>query len=114
MTVPDQLSGRPARWRKTQAKNHVVQTPFQLTEQVLTCNAFDLQRFFIIIVKLLLQKAVNPAYLLFLTQLDTVFRQFEAPRPAVLARRKASLFYRTFWRETFGAFEKKLLLFAAT
>ena len=95
--VANELTGFGPRRREPHAVDNIVQTPFQQAQQILTCRAFQLSGFFVVIAKLSFQYAIHTAQLLFFPKLqyrsptngDGVARRHQAALPTCTSTQAA-------------------------
>src|SRR6185295_3032531 len=113
MPVTDQLARLIVCGRKSQTHDNIVQTAFELGEQVFTGDALLPRRFLEIRAELVLEYAVDSLDLLLLAQLQSITDNFRPPGMSVLAGLKISLLDGAGRLEATFSLEKQIHLLAA-
>ena len=90
--MADKLSGLRVGGGKTQTHKNVIQTAFELRQQVLAGDAFLTDGALKVGSELVLKNSVDALHLLFFTELEAVSDDFCLSIPAMLAGSKVSLF----------------------
>jgi len=111
MTVQYKLPGGTTRWGKTKTIHKIIKPHFQQLQQLFAGYAPAFQSSMEKEAELRFLHSVGTAQLLFLTQLDTVVRRFAAAL-TMHARRRMTLFNRTFRHVTTIALQEKFRSFA--
>src|SRR5262245_41843219 len=110
--MSNKLSRLRVRCREPEAYKNVVQTAFELRQQVFTGDAFLSDSFLEVRTELILEHAVNTLHFLFLAQLKAVSHDFRFSIATVLSWRKVSFFDSARRLEATLAFQKELHSFS--
>jgi hypothetical protein len=113
MSVTDKLTRLTARNSETEPEDNIVQTAFELFQQLSAGYAFGPGRVLEVVPELAFLGEVNALGFLFFAQLETVAYNFGLLIFPVLSGGVAALLDGTFVAEALGAFQEELNTFPA-
>jgi hypothetical protein len=113
MSMKDKLACSLAGRRKSHAVHDVIETTLEGLHQNFGSFSGLTKRFLEVIPELPFEKPVHAADFLFLTELQTVFRDLLAARLSMRSGRIISPFDRTFLRKALRPLQKKFLAFSS-
>jgi hypothetical protein len=114
VTMEDQLPRRFSGWGESHAVHNIVKATFEGLYKLFAGSSGLFQGTLEVVPKLLFHQSVHAADLLFLAELNAVFRNFGSPVLAMLSRRIISLFNGTFFRIALRPLQEEFLSLSAT